>query len=85
MKSICTRQDDLTARKHNVVDEIDIMKLKTALAGLDKQTSRRRREIYNKIVLEANYKIIDRDGLTFTDTLLLIAHNKLIDEGKALS
>jgi voltage-dependent calcium channel len=55
------------------------------LSGLNVDDSRRRREIYNKIVLEANYRALNTDGLTFTDTLLLIAHNKLIDEEKALS
>jgi hypothetical protein len=59
--------------------------MKAALEGLDVSETRRRRDIYNKVVLEANYHMLNRDGLTFTDALLLIAHNKLIEEEKALS
>jgi hypothetical protein len=85
LKSSCLRINDNNTRGQQCRTEIDIQKLKAALSGLNVGDSRRRREIYNKLVLEAKYQVLNRDGLTFTDTLLLIAHNKMINEEKALS
>lgn len=75
---------DFTSR-NTALEEIDVQKLQIAISDINISSTRRRREIYNKVVLEANYQSLNRDGLSFTDVLLLIAHNKLIDDEKALS
>jgi len=86
LKAACLQSGDTTSYPPSSFGgQIDLRKLRRALSDLSAVESRRRKDVYNKIVLEANYQVLDRDGLTFTDTLLLIAHNKLINEEKALS
>jgi len=87
LKAACLQDNETSSgySRQSTSRQIDLQKLRMALSSLNAAESRRRKDVYNKLVLEANFQILDRDGLTFTETLLLIAHNKLINEAKALS
>ncbi len=67
-------------------NELDVVKLSAALAQIDIPSTQKRRSIYNRLAQEAHHQSGSwPGGLSFTDTLLMIAHNKLIVEDEALT
>lgn len=65
--------------------EIDLRKLNQVLNTMDIEDIRRRRMLYARIYHEACLTYERKDGISFTEMLLLLAHNKLITDKDALS
>ena len=65
-------------------DDVDIAKLDSILSTIDYATIRRRRNIYVRLLNEANLAAGRKKGISFTDMLELIAHHKLIVDREAL-
>lgn len=64
--------------------KVDRMRLNQVLSDVDYTAIRRRRKIYNRLYHEARMLIQYRRGITFTETLELLAHYKLIIDREAL-
>jgi hypothetical protein len=66
----------------NIVSGLDLHTLRAALKQIDIHDTKMRRAIYNRLFQEAYYQSgAWPGGLTFTDTLLIVASNKLICRG----
>ena len=67
-----------------VVDGIDLHKLGQVLNGIDYSAIRRRRNLYSRLLYEASISHQQGKGISFTDMLLMLAHQKLIVDSEAL-
>jgi len=65
--------------------KIDLGKLETALQSMDPNQIRQRRALYNRLYHEARLSFERGRGISFTNMLLMLAHNKLIADKEALS
>jgi voltage-dependent calcium channel len=63
---------------------IDLSRLHMALSTLDAETTRQRRLLYNRLYHEARLTFERGKGISFTNMLLMLAHNKLITDKEAL-
>lgn len=63
---------------------LDLSKLRAALTTLDPETIRQRRLLYNRLYHEARLSFEHGKGISFTNMLLMLAHNKLIADKDAL-
>lgn len=70
-------------RSKLAVDGLDIRKLTKKLSKIDYASIRKRRAIYSRLYHEAQISH-DGQGMTFTDMLMLLAHNKIIIDAEAL-
>ena len=66
------------------VPGFDLSKLQTALSTLDVESTRQRRLLYNRLYHEARLSFERGKGISFTNMLLMLAHNKLITDKEAL-
>ena len=66
------------------VPGVDLSKLQTALSTLDVESTRQRRLLYNRLYHEARLSFERGKGISFTNMLLMLAHNKLITDKEAL-
>ena len=64
--------------------EIDLNKLETALRCINTNWVRQRRALYNRLYHEARLSFGRGIGISFTNMLLMLAHNKLITDKEAL-
>lgn len=67
-----------------IIENIDTLKLRDALVGLDGSKIRKRRAIYSRLWNEAIISQEPGKGISFTNMLLMLAHHKLIDDREAL-
>ncbi|KAF8585271.1 hypothetical protein K439DRAFT_1632798 [Ramaria rubella] len=65
--------------------EIDLSKLHAILSTIDSESIRQRRLLYNRLYHEARLSFERGKGISFTNMLLMLAHNKLITDKEALS
>ncbi|KAF8509855.1 Ion transport protein-domain-containing protein [Hysterangium stoloniferum] len=65
--------------------ELDLRKLQLILMTLDTQSIRQRRMLYNRLYHETRLSFERGKGISFTNMLLMLAHNKLITDKEALS
>jgi len=63
---------------------VDLWKLQNALSSLDPNFIRQRRALYNRLYHEARLSFERGKGISFTNMLLMLAHNKLITDKEAL-
>lgn len=66
------------------VPGIDLSRLHIALSTLDAETTRQRRLLYNRLYHESRLTFERGKGISFTNMLLMLAHNKLITDKEAL-
>lgn len=66
------------------VPGLDLSKLHLALSTLDPESTRQRRLLYNRLYHEARLSFERGKGISFTNMLLMLAHNKLIADKEAL-
>jgi hypothetical protein len=71
-------------RDSRTLGRADIRKLNYVVSGIDQDEIRKRRKLYNRLYHEARMLIQYKRGLSFTDTLELLAHYKLIADREAL-
>jgi hypothetical protein len=67
-----------------IIEGVDILKLREALAGVDNAMIQKRRLDYSRVWYEAILSQEQGKGISFTSMLLLLAHHKLIDDREAL-
>jgi hypothetical protein len=68
----------------SVSQDLDARRLNHVLSDVDYTAIRKRRKLYNRLYHEARMMIQYNRGLTFTATLELLAHYKLIVDRDAL-
>ena len=68
-----------------IIEGVDMLKLHTALVGLDATKIRKRRIIYSRLWNEAIISQEQGKGISFTNMLFMLAHHKLIDDREALT
>ena len=84
MASCRATSDSESVRQPKVVDGIDLHKLGEVLNGIDYSAIRRRRNLYSRLFHEASISHQQGKGISFTDMLLMLAHQKLIVDSEAL-
>lgn len=77
-------EDSNPANLSQLVSGVDLFKLKTALSSLDAESTCQRRLLYNRLYHEARLSLERGKGISFTNMLLMLAHNKLINDKEAL-
>ncbi|OBZ73074.1 Calcium-channel protein cch1 [Grifola frondosa] len=67
-----------------VTEGLDVSKLNVILCGIDRASTKRRKNLYNRLYHEARISHEPGKGISFTNMLLLLAHHKLIVDREAL-
>jgi len=68
----------------NVIEGVDLTKLKHTLDGVNYTAVKKRKALYGRLYHEANVTHHSGKGISFTEMLLLLAHYKLIVDRDAL-
>ncbi|KIJ40348.1 hypothetical protein M422DRAFT_256903 [Sphaerobolus stellatus SS14] len=68
-----------------LAENLDLYRLQQSLNNLDPVSIRQRRMLYNRLYHEAKLSFERGKGISFTNMLLMLAHNKLITDKEALS
>ena len=76
--------NDMDWNSPHVVQGVDLEKLKHTLDGINYTAVKRQKALYNRLFHEANVTHHSGKGISFTETLLLLAHYKLIVDRDAL-
>jgi hypothetical protein len=63
---------------------VDVRKMEHLISQIDFVRVRERRQLFSKLFHEARLSEEPGRGISFTAMLLMLAHNKLIDDEKAL-
>jgi hypothetical protein len=78
-------RDDYVDESDSKAYVLDTNRLNATLSKIDHSAVQKRRKLYRRLYHEARACCHPRRGLTFTETLTLLAHYKLIDDRESLA